>query len=321
MPNHLISAVPSAYPEECRQFSKLLEGRSMLVKKAKTFPVECVARGYVIGSGWKDYQASGSICGIPLPKGLKQAEKLPEPIFTPSTKAELGAHDENISFSRVVDLVGEENARWLRDKTIEIYLFGSRWAEERGIIIADTKFEFGVADAERILVDEVMTPDSSRFWPMDQYRVGVSPPSLDKQFVRDYLETLDWTNSLQPLHCPRTLSPRPETSISRSIESSQAGIERFLRPMYVQTSTVGRRAGDLLSVVIRRPCVVRSEGDPSLHRHPVTCLKAHWYETGHREERSDEAISLGIGAPSIRTALCKPFREFTKHDLTLKIFR
>lgn len=192
VPNHLVSAVPSAYPEECRQFSKILDGRSMLVKKAKTFPVECVARGYVIGSGWKDYQASGSICGIPLPKGLKQAEKLPEPIFTPSTKAELGAHDENISFSRVVDLVGEENARWLRDKTIEIYLFGSRWAEERGIIIADTKFEFGMADGERILVDEVMTPDSSRFWPMDQYRVGVSPPSLDKQFVRDYLETLDW---------------------------------------------------------------------------------------------------------------------------------
>ncbi len=191
-PNHLISADPSAYPEECRQFSKILEGRSMLVKKAKTFPVECVVRGYIIGSGWKDYQANGSICGIPLPEGLKQGEKLPEPIFTPSTKAELGEHDENIPFSRVVDLVGEDNARWLRDKTIEIYLFGSRWAEERGIIIADTKFEFGVTDGERILVDEAMTPDSSRFWPMDRYTIGISPPSLDKQFVRDYLESLDW---------------------------------------------------------------------------------------------------------------------------------
>lgn len=191
-PNHLISADPSAYPEECKQFAALLEGRSMLVKKAKTFPVECVVRGYVIGSGWKDYQAGGAICGIKLPEGLKQAEKLPEPIFTPSTKAELGDHDENISFARVVDLVGEDNARWLRDKTIELYLFGSRWAEQRGIIIADTKFEFGIADGERILVDEVMTPDSSRFWPVDQYRVGISPPSLDKQFVRDYLEGLDW---------------------------------------------------------------------------------------------------------------------------------
>lgn len=197
VPNHLISADPSAYPEECKQFAALLEGRSMLVKKAKTFPVECVVRGYVIGSGWKDYQAGGAICGIKLPEGLKQAEKLPEPIFTPSTKAELGDHDENISFARVVDLVGEDNARWLRDKTIELYLFGSRWAEQRGIIIADTKFEFGTADGERILVDEVMTPDSSRFWPVDQYRVGISPPSLDKQFVRDYLEGLDW-NKQQP---------------------------------------------------------------------------------------------------------------------------
>ncbi|MBI5248116.1 MAG: phosphoribosylaminoimidazolesuccinocarboxamide synthase [Desulfomonile tiedjei] len=190
--NHLISADPATYPEECKPFSTILQDRSMLVKKARTFPVECVVRGYIIGSGWKDYQANGSICGIQLPKGLKQAEKLPEPIFTPSTKAELGDHDENISFSRVVDLVGEDNARWLRDTTIELYLFGSRWAEERGIIIADTKFEFGVADGERILVDEAMTPDSSRFWPMDQYTIGVSPPSLDKQFVRDYLEGLDW---------------------------------------------------------------------------------------------------------------------------------
>ena len=162
------------------------------MRRARVFPVECVARGYLIGSGWKDYERTGRICGIPLPAGLRQAEKLPEPIFTPSTKADLGDHDENISFSRVIDLVGQETAQWLRDKTIELYLHGSRWAEERGIIVADTKFEFGMVDEVPTLIDEVLTPDSSRFWPMDEYRVGISPPSLDKQFVRDYLESLDW---------------------------------------------------------------------------------------------------------------------------------
>jgi phosphoribosylaminoimidazole-succinocarboxamide synthase len=192
VPNHLITAEVDEYPDECREFSELLEGRSVLVRKAETFPVECVARGYIIGSGWKDYQSTGSLCGIPMPPGLKQAEKLPEPIFTPSTKADIGDHDENISFDRVVDLVGTETARWLRDKTIELYLHGSRWAEQRGIIIADTKFEFGIVDGVPSLIDEVLTPDSSRFWPMDEYRAGISPPSLDKQFVRDYLEGLDW---------------------------------------------------------------------------------------------------------------------------------
>lgn len=192
VPNHVISANVDEYPDECREFSELLSGRSVLVRKAKTFPVECVARGYIIGSGWKDYQSTGSLCGIAMPPGLKQAEKLPEPIFTPSTKAEIGEHDENISFDRVVNLVGAETARWLRDKTIEIYLRGSQWAEQHGIIIADTKFEFGLVDGVPTLIDEVLTPDSSRFWPMDQYRTGISPPSLDKQFVRDYLERLDW---------------------------------------------------------------------------------------------------------------------------------
>jgi phosphoribosylaminoimidazole-succinocarboxamide synthase len=190
--NHVISADVNDFPEECRKYSDILEGRSVLVKSAKVFPVECVARGYIIGSGWKDYQASGKICDIPIPPGLRQADKLPEPIFTPSTKAEIGQHDENISFNRVVDLVGKETACWLRDKTIELYLAGSRWAEEHGIIIADTKFEFGVVDGERILVDEALTPDSSRFWPVSQYQPGMSPPSLDKQFVRDYLEGLSW---------------------------------------------------------------------------------------------------------------------------------
>ena len=192
VPNHLITADVDEYPDECRKSSELLEGRSMLVRKAKTFPVECVARGYIIGSGWKDYQSTGSLCGISMPPGLKQAEKLPEPIFTPSTKADIGDHDENISFDQAVNLVGAETARWLRDKTIELYLHGSRWAEERGIIIADTKFEFGLVDGVPTLVDEILTPDSSRFWPMDEYRAGISPPSLDKQFVRDYLEGLAW---------------------------------------------------------------------------------------------------------------------------------
>ncbi|MCA1959760.1 MAG: phosphoribosylaminoimidazolesuccinocarboxamide synthase [Desulfomonile sp.] len=192
VPNHVVSADPDAYPEPCRPFAEILQGRSMLVKKAKTFPVECVARGYIIGSGWKDYQTTGKVCGIPLPPGLKQADKLPEPLFTPSTKGEVGVHDENISFAKVVDLVGRETAVWLRDKTIELYLFGARWAEDRGIIIADTKFEFGLVDGVPTLIDEALTPDSSRFWPKDQYRPGISPPSLDKQFVRDYLEGLDW---------------------------------------------------------------------------------------------------------------------------------
>jgi phosphoribosylaminoimidazole-succinocarboxamide synthase len=191
-PNHVISADVNDFPEQCRKYSEILEGRSVLAKKAKVFPVECVARGYIIGSGWKDYQASGKICGIDIAPGLKQADKLQEPIFTPSTKAAIGGHDENISFSRVVDVVGKETACWLRDKTIELYLSGSRWAEAHGIIIADTKFEFGTVDGERTLVDEALTPDSSRFWPVSQYQPGMSPPSLDKQFVRDYLEGLNW---------------------------------------------------------------------------------------------------------------------------------
>lgn len=192
VPNHIVTAQCSQYPEPAPQFSDELEGRSVLVRRAQPFSVECVVRGYIIGSGWKDYQREGRVCGIRLPEGLKQAEKLPEPLFTPSTKAELGDHDENITFKGVEDLVGAETARWLRDTSIELYLYGSQWAEQRGVIIADTKFEFGLVDGERILIDEVLTPDSSRFWPMDLYRTGISPPSLDKQFVRDYLESIAW---------------------------------------------------------------------------------------------------------------------------------
>ncbi len=190
--NHLITDNINQYPAELAKYSKQLKGRSMLVKKASVFPVECIARGYIIGSGWTEYNRTGSISGIRLPKGLKQAEKLPEPLFTPSTKADIGKHDQNISFNKVVNILGLETAKWLREKTLEIYRFGASWAEKRGIIIADTKFEFGVIDGDLAIVDEILTPDSSRFWPMDQYRVGMSPPSLDKQYVRDYLESLNW---------------------------------------------------------------------------------------------------------------------------------
>ena len=167
--------------------------RSVVTKRLKPVPVEAIARGYLIGSGWKDYQKTGQLCGMTLPAGLRQAEQLPQPIFTPSTKAAVGDHDENIGFDRVVELVGTDLAEQVRAATLAIYTWAARYAAERGIIIADTKFEFGTdADGKLYVMDEMLTPDSSRFWPADEYRVGISPPSYDKQFVRDYLETLDW---------------------------------------------------------------------------------------------------------------------------------
>jgi phosphoribosylaminoimidazole-succinocarboxamide synthase len=170
-----------------------LQARALVVKRLKPLPIEAVVRGYLIGSGWKDYQETGQICGIDLPAGLRQAEKLPNTLFTPAYKAEAGAHDENISFDKVVELVGEKLATRVRDVSIEIYERASAYALERGMIIADTKFEFGLDEQGRLhIIDEVLTPDSSRFWPVDGYEVGISPPSFDKQFVRDYLETLDW---------------------------------------------------------------------------------------------------------------------------------
>lgn len=176
-------------PDECA----LLEGRAIVVRKLRALPVEAVVRGYLIGSGWKDYQATGSVCGIALPAGLQQAQKLPEAIFTPSTKAELGAHDENISFERSAELLGPELAEEVRRVSLALYNEAAAYALGRGIIIADTKFEFGLdADGTLHLIDEVLTPDSSRFWPVDEYRIGISPPSFDKQFVRDYLESLTW---------------------------------------------------------------------------------------------------------------------------------
>jgi phosphoribosylaminoimidazole-succinocarboxamide synthase len=189
--NHLVSADFADFPAELRPFEKELRGRSMIVRKAKPLPVECVVRGYLIGSGWKDYQRTGAVCGIPLPAGLQQAEKLPEIIFTPATKAASG-HDENISWNDCVRRCGQEVAAQARDLALKIYEAGRKHAADRGIILADTKFEFGLLDGRVILIDEVLTPDSSRYWPAAQYRVGTSPPSFDKQFVRDYLETLTW---------------------------------------------------------------------------------------------------------------------------------
>jgi phosphoribosylaminoimidazole-succinocarboxamide synthase len=183
----LIEAVPDAAERA------LIIDRAIIVKRLKALPIEAVVRGYLIGSGWKDYKASGAVCGIALPAGLKQAERLPEPIFTPATKAAVGDHDENISFAQTAQLIGAELAAQVRDTAIALYNFAAEHALKRGIIIADTKFEFGLDDnGKLVLIDEALTPDSSRFWPVDTYRVGISPPSFDKQIVRDYLETLGW---------------------------------------------------------------------------------------------------------------------------------
>ncbi len=189
--NHVETVEFEKFPDVLRPYKNELAKRSMIVRKAQPLPIECVVRGYLIGSGWKDYQRVGKICGVSLPPGLEQASELPEPIFTPSTKASSG-HDENIAWEQAVELCGEETATQVRDLSLRIYQTGRAWAAERGIILADTKFEFGLRDGRVVLIDECLTPDSSRFWPADKYRVGTSPPSFDKQFVRDYLETLAW---------------------------------------------------------------------------------------------------------------------------------
>ena len=191
VPNHLITADVARYPAPLRRYAAELEGRSMLVRRAEVVPFECVARGYLAGSGWKEYQKTGAVCGIPLPAGLREAEKLPRPIFTPATKAE-GGHDINVSEAEMAKSVGAEPTARLKRLTLAVYTRAADYAATRGIIIADTKFEFGRAGGEIILVDEVLTPDSSRFWPASEYVPGMSPPSFDKQYVRDYLETLTW---------------------------------------------------------------------------------------------------------------------------------
>jgi phosphoribosylaminoimidazole-succinocarboxamide synthase len=192
MPNHIVDMpLQQAVPNEADRTQ--VEGRAIVVKLLKPLPVEAIVRGYLIGSGWKDYQKTGAVCGIQLPVGLQQAQKLPEPIYTPSTKAAMDEHDENVSFEATVALIGQDMAGQVRDASLRLYKEAAAYAAGRGIIIADTKFEFGVdANGVLYLIDEVLTPDSSRFWPADEYRVGISPPSFDKQYVRDYLETLDW---------------------------------------------------------------------------------------------------------------------------------
>lgn len=194
LPNHRLARANDPLPEVLRPFEAQLAKRSMIVCKASPLPIECVVRGYLAGSGWKEYRSRGTVCGIPLPKGLQESEELPEPIFTPATKAETG-HDENISFEQAAALTGSAIAEQARDLSLRLYRFARDYARTRGILIADTKFEFGLFEGKLVLIDEVLTPDSSRFWPADQYAPGRSQPSYDKQFVRDYLETLTWSKT------------------------------------------------------------------------------------------------------------------------------
>lgn len=216
VPNHLVTADVSQYPAEVRRYADQLRGRSMLVQRADMFPVECVVRGYLSGSGWKEYKAGGTVCGIKLPTGLRESEQLPEPIFTPATKATTG-HDENISFEHMTQLVDPEDARQLRDLSLAIYKKAADYARHKGIIIADTKFEFGRTAAGITLGDEVLTPDSSRFWPADKYKPGMSQESFDKQYVRDYLEEIHWNK--QP--------PTPALPLEVASKTSEKYIEAY----------------------------------------------------------------------------------------------
>jgi phosphoribosylaminoimidazole-succinocarboxamide synthase len=217
--NHLVSADPADYPEPCRKVAADLAGRSMLVRKCKVLPIECIARGYLVGSGWKEYQRTGTVCGLPLRPGYEQAAKLDQPIFTPSTKAEFGLHDENISFQQAAATVGDEVAKKLRDATLALYGKAADYAAGKGIIIADTKFEFGLEGDRLIVVDEVLTPDSSRFWPADSYTTGANPPSLDKQFVRDYLESIGFDKNPPAPELPDEVVAKTREKYLNALES------------------------------------------------------------------------------------------------------
>jgi len=219
VPNHLISTKVDDLPKAFHNFRDQLEGRSMLVKKANTIPIECVVRGYITGSGWKEYKATGKVCGIPLPPDLRESDRLPEPIFTPATKAQEG-HDENITFDQAAALIGAELADKLRTLSIEIYKRAVIEAESRGIIIADTKMEFGLYNNDVLLIDELLTPDSSRFWPKDEYEPGKSQKSFDKQFLRDYLESLDWDKQPPP-------PPLPAEIVQKTAEKYQDALRLF----------------------------------------------------------------------------------------------
>ena len=221
--NHIVDAQPSleGWENDGRWRKDQLAQRSVLVKKARPLPIEAIVRGYLVGSGWKEYKKTRSVCGIELPDGLVEADRLPEPIFTPSTKAEQGAHDENISFDQAADLVGREMAEKVRDISLRLYSFAADFAKTRGIIIADTKFEFGLIDGDMVLIDEILTPDSSRFWPGDTYRPGESPPSFDKQFVRDYLESIQWEKK-------PPVPELPNEVVARTAEKYEEALRRLI---------------------------------------------------------------------------------------------
>jgi phosphoribosylaminoimidazole-succinocarboxamide synthase len=205
VPNHVISTEVDDFPKECQPYQGILRGRSMLVTKTDPLPVECVVRGYLSGSGWEEYKKTGEVCGIPLPRGLLESVKLEEPIFTPATKAEMGLHDENITFEKMEKIVGRERAKRLKSFSLTIYKKARDFAEQRGILIADTKMEFGIKDGKLLLIDELLTPDSSRFWPKDDYRPGGSQKSFDKQFLRDYLLSLKWDKSPPAPELPKEI--------------------------------------------------------------------------------------------------------------------
>ena len=218
MPNHLVATEVSEFPAACQHYDDELAGRSMLVKKALPLPVECIVRGYLTGSGLKDYQQTGRVCGIELPKGLVESSRLEAPIFTPSTKAAIGSHDENISFGRMSEILGHEKATEVKDRSLAVYAKARGIAEQKGIIIADTKFEMGDHEGKLILIDEALTPDSSRFWPKDAYREGVSQPSFDKQFVRDYLKTLDWNKQAPGPQLPEEIVRKTSEKYLEALE-------------------------------------------------------------------------------------------------------
>ncbi|WP_448873314.1 phosphoribosylaminoimidazolesuccinocarboxamide synthase [Desulfobulbus propionicus] len=222
IPNHLISANVDEFPEICRQYRDQLEGRSMLVKRTKVVPIECIVRGYLSGSFWSAYKKDTTVCGFKLPQGMRESDKFPEPLFTPSTKADQGLHDENISIARMEELVGKELTAKMAAASVQLYQRAADYARTRGIIIADTKFEMGLDGDQLLLVDEVLTPDSSRFWPLDQYTPGKSQPSFDKQFLRDYLSTLDWNKQPPPPPVPAEIL---EKTISR-YEEAQVKLTR-----------------------------------------------------------------------------------------------
>jgi phosphoribosylaminoimidazole-succinocarboxamide synthase len=220
VPHHVVATEVGDFPKATHKYRQQLEGRSMLVKKARPLPVECIVRGYITGSGWKEYLRQGSVCGISLPAGLQESDRLPEPIFTPSTKAELGAHDENISFDQAAELCGRDLAEQVREVALAIYVRARDEMAAKGIIVADTKFEFGIYNDELIWIDEALTPDSSRFWPLGSYKPGGSQPSFDKQFLRDYLETLDW-NKQAPA------PPLPEEIVRKTSEKYMEALKRI----------------------------------------------------------------------------------------------